>query len=693
MGKVATAATAEMKRKKKKGRPSKNPLPLSTPPKPVNYDSTPTTNRRSTRRNPNQLNSPPPEFIDEDDDDDERKEKKVKLVVRLPQSEENNKINQKQQQQNKRHSRDYDSASGSGSESDPESEDPEAYAKKRKINAVDRGSDDAAPIQEKKVAKAMDTPLHGSPLESGPTTPLPDKKLLIFILDRLQKKDSYGVFSEPVDINELPDYFEVIERPMDFGTLRKKLDGGAYKSLEELEADVFLICSNAMQYNAPDTVYYRQARSIQELAKRDFENLRHEGDDGVPQPKVVRRGRPPSNKNQKKPLETSPVDRVGPGLSSGATLTTGEDKATGSNSYNLRKAPALNRFRSSDLFVSSYRPRNGENYSEWLADWNDEFPASILRADMKYGKKQFTVDENRRDTYRQFHPPSSANNSSVLSSSIGDMKQLVPVGLQEPLSYARSLARFAANLGPVAWKVASRKIEYVLPPGVQYGPGWVGENGGPPSSQPLSFSTEKQKSSNSSAGDCNSNKLVTPSTSDLNSAYVPSEGMVEAVRKLNSQSELGLQGGVVLLENTIPVQQKPVYLSQRNGFGGMFGYDASTEGASLPSQTMGPVLRNDVSSSHLLAMNQFVQDEAKLRENWNILPARYQITQAKVVSDSRGEAGMWNYRQSSWPVMPTQQRHDTLSVPPDLNVRIPAGSPSSSLQIGSPQQPDLALQL
>ncbi|KAK6160832.1 hypothetical protein DH2020_004213 [Rehmannia glutinosa] len=662
MGKVATAATAEMKRKKKKGRPSKNPLPLSTPPKPVNYDSTPTTNRRSTRRNPNHLNSPPPEFIDEDDDDDERKEKKVKLVVRLPQSEENNKINQKQQQQNKRHSRDYDSASGSGSESDPESEDREAYAKKRKINAVDRGSDDAAPIQEKKVAKAMDTPLHGSPLESGPTTPLADKKLLIFILDRLQKKDSYGVFSEPVDINELPDYFEVIERPMDFGTLRKKLDWGAYKSLEELEADVFLICSNAMQYNAPDTVYYRQATMV-------YHSLKLCGEAG-----------PQATRTKKKPLETSPVDRVGPGLSSGATLTTGEDKATGSNSYNLRKAPTLNRFRSSDLFVSSYR-------QEMVKTTRNGWQTGMMNF-------RFTVDENRRDTYRQFHPPSSANNSSVLSSSIGDMKQLVPVGLQEPLSYARSLARFAANLGPVAWKVASRKIEYVLPPGVQYGPGWVGENGGPPSSQPLSFSTEKQKSSNSSAGDCNSNKLVTPSTSDLNSAYVPSEGMVEAVRKLNSQSELGLQGGdASYLKTQFPVQQKPVYLSQRNGFGGMFGYDASTEGVSLPSQTMGPVLRNDVSSSHLLAMNQFVQDEAKLRENWNILPARYQITQGKVVSDSRGEAGMWNYRQSSWPVMPTQQRHDTLSVPPDLNVGIPAGSPSSSLQIGSPQQPDLALQL
>lgn len=71
-------------------------------------------------------------------------------------------------------------------------------------------------------------------MDSGPSTPLPDKKLLVFILDRLQKcvflallsvfltlcgvpfylifnflgafnfrKDVYGVFSEPVDPNEV----------------------------------------------------------------------------------------------------------------------------------------------------------------------------------------------------------------------------------------------------------------------------------------------------------------------------------------------------------------------------------------------------------------------------------------------------------------------------------------------------------
>uniref|UniRef100_A0A7N0UTV9 Bromo domain-containing protein n=1 Tax=Kalanchoe fedtschenkoi TaxID=63787 RepID=A0A7N0UTV9_KALFE len=92
---------------------------------------------------------------------------------------------------------------------------------------------------------------------------------------------------------QLPDYHEIIYNPMDFSTVRKKLDDGLYQTLEQFEEDIFLICSNAMLYNSPSTVYFRKARTIQELAKRDFDNLRQKGEDGEPQPRVIRRGRPP----------------------------------------------------------------------------------------------------------------------------------------------------------------------------------------------------------------------------------------------------------------------------------------------------------------------------------------------------------------------------------------------------------------
>ncbi|PQM38978.1 uncharacterized protein Pyn_15008 [Prunus yedoensis var. nudiflora] len=101
------------------------------------------------------------------------------------------------------------------------------------------------------------------------------------------------------------------------------------------ESDIFLICSNAMQYNAPDTIYFRQARSIHELAKKNFDNLRQDSDDNEPGPKVVRRGRPPT-KNLKKPLGRPSLERAGSEFSD-ATLATGAENAN----YDLRKGPQI----------------------------------------------------------------------------------------------------------------------------------------------------------------------------------------------------------------------------------------------------------------------------------------------------------------------------------------------------------------
>ncbi|CAI9117110.1 OLC1v1018447C1 [Oldenlandia corymbosa var. corymbosa] len=537
--------------------------------------------------------------------------------------------------------------------------------------------------------------VHGSSLVTGPTsTPLPDRTMLVFVLDRLQKKDTYGVFSEPVDPNELPDYHEIIEQPMDFGTVRKKLDDGVYTNLEELEADVMLICSNAMQYNSSDTVYYRQARSIQELAKRDFENLRNEGDDGEPQPKVVRRGRPPS-KNLKKPIETSPSDRVGLEVSSGATLATGEDKASGSNGYNLRKGQSmLYKLRSNDASSgTSFRTRNGENYSDWLVDWNSEFPANILRADMKYGKKHFTmIDETRRDTYKQSHPLPSSSNQSYFSNSFGDMKRLMSVGLHmDPHAYARSLARYAANLGPVAWNVASRKLKSVLPDGLAFGPGWVEEN-----DLPLPFLPDKLKSMNTSVPNHDySGKMVNPSTSELSSVHRPPGEIADAGRRSSSQNELpnqgsGLSWAIPCSGNSFQTPpQKAIFHPNRNGFNGMIGFDMSSQmGVAQVAATQAghsgwdnQILPGRQSAGNVAALHSGPQyppksAEAKLSDNWALARSGNSLNQA---SDSQMVSAM--HRQSP-------------AIPPDLNIRVQAtsGSPSSSLQIGSPQ-PDLALQL
>lgn len=53
---------------------------------------------------------------------------------------------------------------------------------------------------------------------------------------------------------------------------------------------------------------------------------------------------------------------------------------------------------------------------------------SIFRGtSMKNGKKQFAVDENRRNTYKQFHPSVSGREPSVLTTFDAEGKHLMAV--------------------------------------------------------------------------------------------------------------------------------------------------------------------------------------------------------------------------------------------------------------------------
>lgn len=46
--------------------------------------------------------------------------------------------------------------------------------------------------------------------------------------------------------------------------MRKRIDGHAYRSLDDLEADFDLIISNCMYYNAKDTFFYKVAQRMQD---------------------------------------------------------------------------------------------------------------------------------------------------------------------------------------------------------------------------------------------------------------------------------------------------------------------------------------------------------------------------------------------------------------------------------------------
>uniref|UniRef100_A0A672IL61 PH-interacting protein n=1 Tax=Salarias fasciatus TaxID=181472 RepID=A0A672IL61_SALFA len=68
------------------------------------------------------------------------------------------------------------------------------------------------------------------------------------LLDLIFQCEDSEPFREPVDLQEYSDYLQIVDSPMDFGTVLKTLTEGKYKSPIELCKDVRLIFSNSKAY-------------------------------------------------------------------------------------------------------------------------------------------------------------------------------------------------------------------------------------------------------------------------------------------------------------------------------------------------------------------------------------------------------------------------------------------------------------
>lgn len=469
---------------KKKGRPSKADLALRaaagaepTPPRDI---------RRSLRRRSLRYNIDFDDYqVDDDDDDEEdeeeerRREKKLKLVLKLP-HQARVEIAEPVPSRTRRvaHAPPISASSSEygegnkpfkkrkmdGDDAGDEDEDEDDNDDEINNGCDDDDDDNDGDYQHKgrKPELKEHDSLPGTPSDRPSGVPLPEKKFLELILDKLQKKDVYGVYAEPVDPEELPDYHDIIEHPMDFATVRKKLANGSYSTLKQFESDVLLICANAMQYNAPETIYFKQARSIQELARKKFQRLRNEIERSDKELKSEQKVNSNSAKKSiKKPIGRTIQEPVGSDFSSGATLAMAGDIHNGSNTKQNQPS-----------FTEGVPDVRSSLIDNSLEKTEDIYSGKGLP--MKFGKKSFPFDENRRATYNISNQP-HIRSESIFTTFDGENKQLVAVGLHSDHSYARSLARFAATLGPVAWKVASKRIEEALPAGFKFGCGWVGE--------------------------------------------------------------------------------------------------------------------------------------------------------------------------------------------------------------------------
>ncbi|KAA8517610.1 hypothetical protein F0562_015084 [Nyssa sinensis] len=335
--------------------------------------------------------------------------------------------------------------SGSGDDNGPPSR-PRARIKRKPENVGMQSPNDevhSTNSDQPLVLKAKETPKHdghatciGQQLVASSVPWMPEKRILELILDILQRRDTNEIFAEPVDPDEVEDYYEIIKEPMDFGTMRAKLHEGMYKSLEQFEHDVFLISRNAMHFNSSATIYFRQARAIQELAKKVFHVLKTDPENFELEFSGARRrsGRRPQGEGKGCHRFATNV-RYG-----GLTIDVSSKGAPCSLS-----GPSCSR--------RSIRGTPGLPSTITHADTRDYDFSSGAR-DVK--RSNF-AEADRRCTYRpwmSFHN----ENDSIVSTIYNDPKPLKLVN-QGDISYRESLMLFVKDLGPTVQKIAKRRLQ------------------------------------------------------------------------------------------------------------------------------------------------------------------------------------------------------------------------------------------
>lgn len=84
-------------------------------------------------------------------------------------------------------------------------------------------------------------------------------------LNQIQNHKSAWPFLNPVNKDEVPDYYNVITSPMDLSTMGDRLEQDVYTAPKEVVGDLKTIFSNCRQYNDLTTVYSKCALKLEKF--------------------------------------------------------------------------------------------------------------------------------------------------------------------------------------------------------------------------------------------------------------------------------------------------------------------------------------------------------------------------------------------------------------------------------------------
>merc|ERR1712001_14837 len=100
----------------------------------------------------------------------------------------------------------------------------------------------------------------------------------------IQYEDQDGrVLSDPFmklpSRKELPDYYEVIRKPVDITKILTKIEDGKYEDMDRLELDFMMLCSNTQKYNEDGSLIHEDSIVLQSVFTNAREKLSTEWND------------------------------------------------------------------------------------------------------------------------------------------------------------------------------------------------------------------------------------------------------------------------------------------------------------------------------------------------------------------------------------------------------------------------------
>lgn len=138
---------------------------------------------------------------------------------------------------------------------------------KTEVKTESNDSSESSALVPRSSAGAV-TPAGGSSSTASKRKVFQSEELRVALLpslEKLYKQDPESLpFRQPVDpqVLQIPDYFDIVKRPMDLSTIKKKLDMGQYSDPWQYVEDVWLMFDNAWLYNRKTSRVYRYCTKV-----------------------------------------------------------------------------------------------------------------------------------------------------------------------------------------------------------------------------------------------------------------------------------------------------------------------------------------------------------------------------------------------------------------------------------------------